>query len=275
MSRRAVAVWIVANVAGAAALGLLACVEPSFPPILPGLVFGAAQTIPLVGLRRALVAWFPVTAVVTPAAIFVSAVFVARSVTISLDTPSPEPGAFRATVDTWLLSLPGWVVLGAAQAMTLRAAGLRHVWWWVVAVAVGGLGLVPLGAATVARGGCQPLAAAGGPAVWLVGGAWYAAATSYALRRIVRPRSPRPGYLLFHAIGSVPDARVRREIAARGIKPLIDFRNVVQYPEEREALHRLGGTSTPALWDGERLVEGEDAVLLALGAIIARQEGGA
>ena len=70
-------------------------------------------------------------------------------------------------------------------------------------------------------------------------------------------------YALFHVIASLSDARVRREIVTRGLKALIDFRNV-EDPEHGEALAALGGSRTPALWDGSRLHEGEDAVLAAL-----------
>jgi hypothetical protein len=67
---------------------------------------------------------------------------------------------------------------------------------------------------------------------------------------------------------------VRREIVARGLKPLIDFRNVVE-AEHRDAFGALGGTRTPALWDGVRLHEGYEAVLVALRAIMPPQGGGA
>jgi hypothetical protein len=83
-----------------------------------------------------------------------------------------------------------------------------------------------------------------------------------------------PPYALYHRIPSAPDAHVRREILARRLKPLIDFRNVVE-DQHRDALHALGGKRTPALWDGARLHEGEDAVLVALGAIMPPQGGGA
>lgn len=75
-------------------------------------------------------------------------------------------------------------------------------------------------------------------------------------------------YELYHEIdGESANVRVRREIMARGLKALIDFRNIY-WPEDREAFEALRGTRTPALWDGQRLHEGEEAVMRALRDII-------
>jgi hypothetical protein len=75
---------------------------------------------------------------------------------------------------------------------------------------------------------------------------------------------------LFHEIVGEANVRVRREIVARGLKDRIDFRNV-HYPPHRDGLAALGGSRTPALWDGVRLHEGEEAVLRALRDIIPAQ----
>ena len=75
------------------------------------------------------------------------------------------------------------------------------------------------------------------------------------------------GYELYHELSGDENVRVRREIVARGLKPLIEFRNIY-WPEDREAFEALSGTRTPALWDGQRLAEGEEAVMRALRDII-------
>jgi hypothetical protein len=71
------------------------------------------------------------------------------------------------------------------------------------------------------------------------------------------------GYELFHTIASPPDARVRREVVTLGLKSKVAFRNV-HFDEHRARLAALGGTRTPALWDGARLHEGEGPALAAL-----------
>ena len=74
------------------------------------------------------------------------------------------------------------------------------------------------------------------------------------------------GFVLFHELSGEGNVRVRREIVARGLKPRIDFRNIY-WPEDREAFDAVGGSRTPSLWDGERLHEGEEAVLDRLRAL--------
>lgn len=79
-----------------------------------------------------------------------------------------------------------------------------------------------------------------------------------------------PSCALYHAIPVAADARVRLEIVRRGLKPHVDFRNVNE-PEHRDGLRSLGGSRTPALWDGARLHEGESAVLAVLDVIVPPQ----
>ena len=71
-------------------------------------------------------------------------------------------------------------------------------------------------------------------------------------------------YVLFHRIADLDSAAVRREIAARGLKPLIDFQNI-DSEEGRQQFQARKGTRVPALWDGEGLVIGRPAVLARLG----------
>jgi len=69
---------------------------------------------------------------------------------------------------------------------------------------------------------------------------------------------------LFHAINDDgASATVRARIDALGLLPRFRFRNVY-YPEVRRDLTAHGGAATPAVWDGERLISGRDAVLALL-----------
>jgi hypothetical protein len=66
---------------------------------------------------------------------------------------------------------------------------------------------------------------------------------------------------LFHAVNDEGEsARVRSAIAERNLLDRFRFRNVF-YEEVRADLTARGGSRTPALWDGSRLVEGADAIL--------------
>ena len=68
---------------------------------------------------------------------------------------------------------------------------------------------------------------------------------------------------LFHAVNDAASAAARRRVVERGLEDKLRFRNVF-YPEVQADLTARGGKTTPALWDGERLIEGEAAVLAAL-----------
>ncbi len=65
-------------------------------------------------------------------------------------------------------------------------------------------------------------------------------------------------YELFHAISDVGSAKVRRFIVEHAVE--VRFRNVT-YDEVRVDLHARGGEAAPALWDGERLITGADAII--------------
>jgi hypothetical protein len=71
---------------------------------------------------------------------------------------------------------------------------------------------------------------------------------------------------LFHATNDPDSAAARREVVQRGLVERVRFRNVF-YPEVQVDLRARGGSRTPALWDGERLIEGLEAVLRALQAL--------
>jgi hypothetical protein len=73
---------------------------------------------------------------------------------------------------------------------------------------------------------------------------------------------------LFHATNDPGSAAARRAVIALGLAEKIRFRNVF-YPEVQADFTARGGQALPALWDGERLVEGEAAVLAALAALQA------
>ena len=78
------------------------------------------------------------------------------------------------------------------------------------------------------------------------------------------------GLVLYHRVADPGSARVRARIVALGLKPRVDFQNVDT--EAADEFASRGGRRVPALWDGERLYEGADAVLLAIGAIMPTKE---
>jgi hypothetical protein len=71
---------------------------------------------------------------------------------------------------------------------------------------------------------------------------------------------------LFHATNDEGSAEARKLVVDRGLVGQIRFRNVF-YPEVRADLDARGGTTTPAIWDGEQLLQGRDAVIAFLGAL--------
>lgn len=75
------------------------------------------------------------------------------------------------------------------------------------------------------------------------------------------------GLELFHQIAHPPSARVRRYVRDQGLEELVRFRNV-DFPEAEADFKARGGTSLPALWDGERLDEGAELVISRLSALV-------
>ncbi|TMC76703.1 MAG: hypothetical protein E6J15_05150 [Chloroflexi bacterium] len=65
-------------------------------------------------------------------------------------------------------------------------------------------------------------------------------------------------YTLFHRVAEPASARIRQRVVELGLKPRIDFQNAET--DGKDELARLGGSATPALWDGRTLTVGEAAV---------------
>ena len=72
------------------------------------------------------------------------------------------------------------------------------------------------------------------------------------------PRLGSSPYVLFHRIAEPDSARIRLRVVELRLKQRIDFQNAET--DGKDELVRLGGLATPALWDGQRLTSGGDAV---------------
>ncbi len=68
---------------------------------------------------------------------------------------------------------------------------------------------------------------------------------------------------LFHAIADPGSARVRKYVVDHELTEDVRFRNVT-YEEVQRGLTAHGGTTAPALWDGEKLFTGADAIIARL-----------
>ena len=79
-----------------------------------------------------------------------------------------------------------------------------------------------------------------------------------------------PEFVLYHRLADEGSAAARRWIVDHGLKSRVDFQNVDTDAAAEFAAR--GGTTVPALWDGERLHEGVAGVRLVLGDIIPSQE---
>jgi hypothetical protein len=67
-----------------------------------------------------------------------------------------------------------------------------------------------------------------------------------------------PDHTLFHRVAEPASARIRSRVVEMGLKPRIDFQNADT--DGKDELARLGGSVTPALWDGHVLTVGESDV---------------
>lgn len=74
-----------------------------------------------------------------------------------------------------------------------------------------------------------------------------------------------PEYTLFHRVGEPASARIRSRVVDLRLKTRIDFQNADA--EGKDELARLGGTTTPALWDGHTLTTGEAEVARKLATL--------
>jgi hypothetical protein len=72
---------------------------------------------------------------------------------------------------------------------------------------------------------------------------------------------------LFHRIGDPGSARVRRFVSEHSLEGDVRFRNLV-FPEVERDFTDRGGKLAPALWDGERLIEGAEAAIARLKAYL-------
>lgn len=70
-------------------------------------------------------------------------------------------------------------------------------------------------------------------------------------------------FQLFHAVADEGSGKVRRYVVEHELTSLIQFRNVT-YEEVQKALAGYGGSTVPALWDGEKLIMGADAIIARL-----------
>jgi hypothetical protein len=71
---------------------------------------------------------------------------------------------------------------------------------------------------------------------------------------------------LFYVIADADSAAARREIMAGPHLSAVRFRNLF-YPEVQADFAARGGVAPPALWDGERLHAGIDAIRARLSAM--------
>lgn len=80
--------------------------------------------------------------------------------------------------------------------------------------------------------------------------------------------NPQPPPLeLFHVISEPASAKVRRYVVDYSLEDQVRFRNLVYQEVEKDFLAR-GGTLAPAIWDGERLIEGAEACIARLQRIV-------
>jgi hypothetical protein len=69
---------------------------------------------------------------------------------------------------------------------------------------------------------------------------------------------------LFHEVSQPGSAMARKYVTEHGLEGKVRFRNIY-YPEVKADFAARGGRELPALWDGQVLTQGAEAVLRALG----------
>jgi hypothetical protein len=73
---------------------------------------------------------------------------------------------------------------------------------------------------------------------------------------------------LFHRLTDRSCAKVRRYVVDRELEAYIAFRNVEADPTARDALRSHGGAEVPALWDGQVLTVGAEALIARLATLL-------
>ena len=76
-----------------------------------------------------------------------------------------------------------------------------------------------------------------------------------------------PALELFHLLVDPPSAVARRYVVDHALEDRVRMRNVT-FPDAEAQWRARGGHSTPALWDGERLHQGAEAVVARLQAVV-------
>lgn len=72
---------------------------------------------------------------------------------------------------------------------------------------------------------------------------------------------------LFHLLVDGPSVTVRRYVVDHALEDRVRLRNIT-FPEAEADWRARGGHTTPALWDGERLHQGAEAVVARLQAVV-------
>lgn len=74
-----------------------------------------------------------------------------------------------------------------------------------------------------------------------------------------------PELTLFHRVAEPASARIRSRVVELGLKQRVDFQNADT--DGKDELARLGGSMTPALWDGHALTVGESEIARKLATL--------
>lgn len=79
--------------------------------------------------------------------------------------------------------------------------------------------------------------------------------------------SPAVTFELFHVISEPASAKVRRYVVDYSLEDRVRFRNLT-YEEVEKDFRERGGKTAPALWNGERLIEGAEACIATLQRLV-------